>query len=71
LFVVRPLVAVLTAPAPSASPAPRLSGATANVLSQGESDAAAALQQTKVLDMARSDPESTALVVKQWLKSAT
>jgi len=71
LFVVRPLVAVLTAPAPGASPAPRLSGATANVVSQGESDAAVALQQTKVLDMARSDPESTALVVKQWLKSAT
>lgn len=68
LFVVRPLVAVLTAPAPP-SAQPRLSGAAANVVTAAEPEGAAALEQTNVLDLARSDPESTALVVKQWLKS--
>ncbi|WP_447977075.1 flagellar basal-body MS-ring/collar protein FliF [Candidatus Nitrospira bockiana] len=64
LFVVRPLIATLTTPAPRPAPPPEA----------GTSGAAygaevASLPQTKVIQLAKSDPESTALVVKQWLKS--
>jgi flagellar M-ring protein FliF len=65
LFVVRPLVAALTAPSP-ALPQERMGGAAATVLPQG---AALGLPQSQVLELARSNPESTAVVVKEWLKS--
>jgi flagellar M-ring protein FliF len=68
LVVVRPLVAALTAPSPASSMQDRMGGSSATVLSQDETPS---LQQSQVLDLARSNPESTAVVVKQWLKAGT
>jgi len=68
LFVVRPLVAVLTAPSLASPMQDRMGGSSATVLSQDETPS---LQQSQVLDLARSNPESTAVVVKQWLKAGT
>jgi flagellar biosynthesis/type III secretory pathway M-ring protein FliF/YscJ len=45
-----------------------MGGSSATVLSQDETPS---LQQSQVLDLARSTPESTAVVVKQWLKAGT
>lgn len=68
VFVVRPLVTALTAPSPASSLQERMGGSSATVLSQGETPS---LQQSQVLDLARNNPESTAVVVKQWLKAGT
>jgi flagellar M-ring protein FliF len=68
LFVVRPLVAVLTASSPTSLAQERMRGSSATVLSQGETPS---LEQSQVLDLARNNPESTAVVVKQWLKAGT
>ena len=66
LFVVRPLVAALTAPGPpSIQPQGGSAGAA---FAQAE---LAGVSQTRALEFAKSDPESTALVVKQWLKSGS
>jgi len=66
VFVVRPLVTALTAPSAASSMQDRMGGSSATVLSQGETPS---LQQSQVLDLARNNPESTAVVVKQWLKA--
>ena len=68
LFVVRPLVTALTTPSPGSSMQERAGGSSATVLSQSETPS---LQQSQVLDLARNNPESTAVVVKQWLKAGT
>jgi flagellar M-ring protein FliF len=65
LFVVRPLVSALTTPSSAPFAQDRIPGGTATVLPQSE----AGMPQNQVLDLARNNPESTALVVKQWLKS--
>lgn len=66
IFVVRPVLAALTAkPEPAMMPAtvpPPQPGAEQNQLS-GPSHA-------QIIELARSNPESTALIVKQWLKNA-
>ncbi|HKN88162.1 MAG TPA: flagellar M-ring protein FliF C-terminal domain-containing protein, partial [Nitrospiraceae bacterium] len=68
LFVVRPLVAALTTPSPASFAQERVGGSSATVLSQNETPS---LEQSQVLDLARNNPESTAVVVKQWLKAGT
>ena len=68
VFVVRPLVAALTTALSASSMHERVGGSSATVLSQGEP---ASLEQSQVLDLARNNPESTAVVVKQWLKAGT
>lgn len=80
-FVVRPLISVLTAPAPP-PPAPAgaaLTGAAAAAQGalpggMGQDGAQVSVEATsrqQVLDMAKSNPESTAIVLKQWLSSET
>jgi flagellar biosynthesis/type III secretory pathway M-ring protein FliF/YscJ len=68
VFVVRPLVSALTALSPASVMQDRMGGSSATVLSQDETPS---LQQSQVLHLARSNPESTAVVVKQWLKAGT
>lgn len=77
-FVVRPLIAVLTAPSDA--------GARAGLAAGGVGETGAALSSmaggpsrveglpgssnhAQILDMAKNNPESTALVVKQWLNN--
>jgi flagellar M-ring protein FliF len=81
-FVVRPILGTLTArPAavsaqgamalPGAIP-PGLPGALPMTVSQVEASMAGTLggaARTQIVDMARGNPQSTALVVKQWLKT--
>ncbi|MFO0775874.1 MAG: flagellar basal-body MS-ring/collar protein FliF [Nitrospiraceae bacterium] len=80
-FVVRPLVNVLTAPAPPPTPAPGTALATVAGGAPGKPGVAGkdgvlevdneATSRQQVLDMAKSNPESTAIVLKQWLSSQT
>lgn len=67
VFVVRPLVTALTASPPVSFGQDRPAG-TATVLPSGETPGIA---QTQVLDHARNNPETTAVVVKQWLKATS
>ncbi|MDF2457855.1 MAG: fliF, partial [Nitrospira sp.] len=67
VFVVRPLVTALTSSSPASFGQDRMAGG-ATVLSSGE---APAIAQTQVLDHARNNPETTAVVVKQWLKAGS
>jgi flagellar M-ring protein FliF len=67
IFVVRPLMTMLVTSAPVNSPADNGPALPASV---GQVEAAlAAKQPAQILDMARSNPAATAVVVKQWLKS--
>ncbi len=75
-FVIRPLISVLTSPAGVS--APGAPGAVPGVTVQTVPGGAAAAQvenggapnsRTQILDMAKNNPESTALVVKQWLSN--
>ena len=77
-FVVRPLIAVLTAPSDMGSRTGQAAGPS------GETGAAlspmavgqvrveslpGSSNHAQILDMAKNNPESTALVVKQWLNN--
>lgn len=70
VFVIRPLMAMLTA-----KPAPALATATAASpeglpMAMGQIEASLpAPQRDQILELARSNPQSTALVVKEWLKA--
>jgi flagellar M-ring protein FliF len=70
LFVVRPLIAMLgTADRPEseaggAAPLPLSAAAAAGAI-PGAPDRA------QIIDMARKNPDTTAVVVKQWLKSSS
>ncbi len=64
IFVVRPVLAVLTA-----EPEARTMPATTSPPQPG-TDQLSVPSQTQILELARSNPESTALIVKQWLKNA-
>ncbi|MEW6246996.1 MAG: flagellar basal-body MS-ring/collar protein FliF [Nitrospirota bacterium] len=67
LFVVRPLLAMLETTTRSKGP-----GETPPLpapLREVEASLEGAKPRTQIVDMARSNPESTAMVVKQWLKS--
>ncbi len=77
-FVIRPLVTVLTAPAePSppaglsgaAAPGSGVSGPVGAAVSGHLEGAGGVSSRTQILDMAKNNPESTAIVVKQWLNS--
>ncbi|GKS59229.1 flagellar M-ring protein [Nitrospira sp.] len=79
-FVIRPLIAVLTAPAePGALPHPAPGGAVMGIGAQGQPAVAGGAGQvdigggtssrSQILDMAKNNPESTAIVVKQWLNN--
>jgi flagellar M-ring protein FliF len=65
-MVVRPLLGMLGAAGPPAMPAET----PALPASVGQVEAAiVAKQPAQVLEMAKSNPANTAVVVKQWLKS--
>jgi flagellar M-ring protein FliF len=68
LFVVRPLLAML-----GTTTEPMQSDASASTLPSGAGMKQAALANTpdhaQIIDMARKNPDTTAVVVKQWLKS--
>ncbi|HEX2055452.1 MAG TPA: flagellar basal-body MS-ring/collar protein FliF [Nitrospiraceae bacterium] len=67
VFVVRPLMTMLVTSAPVSSARENTPALPASV---GQVEAAlAAKQPAQILDMARSNPAATAVVVKQWLKS--
>jgi flagellar M-ring protein FliF len=67
LFVVRPLITMLLTS--GSSPAPAMEHSPALPASVGQVEAAlAGKPPTQILDMARSNPAATAVVVKQWLK---
>ena len=68
VFVVRPLVTALTSPAAASFGQERMAGSAATVLSSGE---VPGIGQTQMLDQARNNPETTAVVVKQWLKAGS
>ncbi|MGH7233369.1 MAG: flagellar basal-body MS-ring/collar protein FliF [Nitrospiraceae bacterium] len=59
MFVVRPLLGLLAAPQAAGSREPA---------SQGQAQVSV-MPQSQIVDMARSNPESTAMVVKQWLNN--
>lgn len=67
LFVVRPLIAMLGAAAANEAPVPvpALPAAVGAV----EASLAGAPDRAQIIDMARKNPDTTAVVVKQWLKS--
>jgi flagellar M-ring protein FliF len=67
-FVVRPLLAMLGTTAETAGAeagVPGLPGSVAAV----EASLAGAPDRAQIIDMARKNPDTTAVVVKQWLKS--
>jgi flagellar M-ring protein FliF len=65
-FVVRPLIAVVASGVSATTP----TGNTQLPAPVGQVEASIAdMPKPQILDMARSNPESTALVVKHWLKS--
>ncbi|ALA58335.1 flagellar basal-body MS-ring/collar protein FliF [Nitrospira moscoviensis] len=69
LFVVRPLIAMLgaTAAAPEmAADAPALPASVGAV----EASLATGPDRAQIIDLARKNPDTTAVVVKQWLKGA-
>ena len=68
VFVVRPLVTALTSPSAASFGQERMAGSAATVLSSGE---VPGIGQTQMLDQARNNPETTAVVVKQWLKAGS
>lgn len=70
LFVVRPLLAMLgstTEPMRSEASASAIPGSTG----VGQAALAATPDHAQIIDMARKNPDTTAVVVKQWLKSPT
>ena len=60
IFVVRPLLAMLTAAAPPA--------VTREFTAPGQAQVSV-VPQSQIVDLARGNPESTAMVVKQWLNN--
>jgi flagellar M-ring protein FliF len=67
VFVVRPLIAALTKPFPAQAPA--LAAAPAGpALAAGQLEASLPSgPHAQIMELARSDPQSTALVVQKWL----
>src|SRR5438105_404872 len=66
LFIVRPVIRLLSTP-----PLPQLEfspGTLPETVGQLEDALDAGLPQARALEMARTNPQSTALVVKKWLK---
>ena len=78
-FVVRPLIAVLTSPSDGGTRAGLAAGAAGEMGAAGLSPMAVgqarveglpgSSNHAQILDMAKNNPESTALVVKQWLNN--
>lgn len=79
-FVIRPLISVLTAPAETPSPAAFAGGGGPATSASGAPSVASgvggvsrleggASSRQQILEMAKSNPESTAIVVKQWLSN--
>lgn len=69
LFVVRPLIAMLGATAVSTEtnlPAPALPASVGAV----EASLTSAPDRAQIIDMARKNPDTTAVVLKQWLKGS-
>lgn len=73
LFVVKPLVGTLTAP-PTMQPhgigGPGLASLEGATMGAGGLEALSGPQTAHIADMARSNPQSAAVVVKKWLKPA-
>ncbi|MBX3303952.1 MAG: hypothetical protein KF693_17200, partial [Nitrospira sp.] len=70
LFVVRPLLTMLgstTEPVQAEASASVLPGGTG----MGQAVSANLPGHAQIIDMARKNPDTTAVVVKQWLKSPT
>ena len=67
-FVVRPLLAMLSATAQAAGPDAG-TGAPGVTAGAAEPALAGAPDRAQIIDMARRNPDTTAVVVKQWLKS--
>jgi flagellar M-ring protein FliF len=70
LFVVRPLLTMLSSTTEPMSTEASISSLPSAV---GTADAslAGAPDRTQIIDMARKNPDTTAVVVKQWLKNPT
>jgi len=80
IFVVRPIVAALTAQGPSGLSHANAALVQAGPMTVGQLEASMAggpaalpggTTHAQIVEMARNNPQSTALVVKQWLKSQT
>jgi flagellar M-ring protein FliF len=70
-MVVRPLMAMLgTTGSPGAASEGSALGLPASV-SQVEASLAAGKPRSQIVDMARGNPDATAVVVKQWLKTSS
>jgi flagellar M-ring protein FliF len=68
LVVIRPMIRILTTPAPQPEQQLALPGGLPATVGQLEAALAPPKAQSAVLEMARSNPQSTAVVVKKWLK---
>jgi flagellar M-ring protein FliF len=73
LFVVRPLVGMLTSPPAVTASAeaiggPSLASQDALALGGGGLQALPGIAPTAIADMARSNPQSAAMVLKKWMK---
>jgi flagellar M-ring protein FliF len=72
-FVVRPLVTTLTAPPPAVLAEANAAAAQGLPMTVGQAEASLGppgAPRAQIVDMARGNPQSTALVVKNWLKPA-
>lgn len=69
-FVVRPLLGMLGGGAGQAEEA-KAPGSALPAPVGGEPKPAEILDRTQIIDMARKNPDTTAVVVKQWLKSSS
>ena len=69
-FVVRPLLAML-APPPEPEPAKEAAPALPVPEVEGESMLVEGPDRAQIIDMARKNPDATAVVVKQWLKGSS
>jgi flagellar M-ring protein FliF len=68
LFVVRPLIRILSAPPIAGADVGFPPGTLPATVGQLEASFVGASPQGAVLEMARANPQSTAVVVKKWLK---
>jgi len=70
MFVVRPLLAMLGS-ATTQTPTDASMSALPGAFGTAEASLAGAPDRAQVIDMARKNPDTTAVVVKQWLKNPT
>ena len=68
MFVVRPMIRLLTAPPVAGPDVGFPPGTLPATVGQLEGSYVGASPQGAVLEMARANPQSTAVVVKKWLK---